>query len=740
MSDFKYIDFELLIQPTDTGYRAKVLDAPAGQATTLFEKPFTDVEVKNFFLEVKNFLLRTARTQQRGGVTRIDAPEIARAKAFGSDLFRTVFKDGVKDSLITSISMAAEKLAKLRIRLNLTDVPELANLPWEYLYNPSQNSFFVLSQDTPLVRQLDQLAPIRPLAVKPPLNILVMVSSPCDYPQLDVEGEWAKLNDALKSLIDTGQIFLERLQEANLSALTRLLRKNPQKYHVFHFIGHGGFDHDNGVLVLEDEQNNSCRVSGQQLGTILYDCKSLRLVVLNSCEGAYADRGDAFSGTAQSLIQKQIPAVVAMQFEITDDAAKLFANDFYGALAEGYPLEAALAEARKIIYAGGNAFEWGTPVLYLRAVDGSLFDIDRQAIDPPVPPEDAPVIEAQVAPDLPTKVNVVALHDDRGPMDSSSPYYVMRSVERDAVEEIKRRGVVILIRGSGQMGKSTLIRRILETAKEENKLVAYINFQRFERAALANGDLFFRQFCLLLSQQLGATELLSEYDQLSFSNTNRVTQCVSSLLKKSAQPIVMALDEVDCIFDSDFRSDFFAMLRCWYNEGAFVPAWKQLDIVIATSVPPFLLIDDQGSPFNIGLAVDLTDFTDQEISELNRRYNSPLDADGLRRLTELTGGHPFLVRRAFYLIAKKTLTVKQFFDTAPDDNGPFSDHLGYLSNRLRDKDALLRGMIEVLTTNTCKDERTVLSLAGMGLVVRDRRNVLPRCQLYDRYFKERLNV
>lgn len=745
MDDFNYIDFELLIQRSNTGFRAQVLEAPAGQASTVFEKPFTDDQLKNFFLEVKNFLLRTARSQQRGSVRRLDAPEIARAKAFGSELFRTVFKDGVKDSLVSSISMAAQQSAKLRIRLHLTDVPELANLPWEFLYNPSQNNFFVLSQDTPLVRQLDQLTSIRRLAVKPPLNILVMISSPSNYPKLDVQGEWAKLNESLKSLIDSGLISLEKLEDATLAALTRRLRKNRDKYHVFHFIGHGGFEKENGgVLVLEDEQNNSRLVSGQDLGTILYDHRSLRLVVLNSCEGAYADHNDAFSGAAQSLIQKQIPAVVAMQFEITDEAAKLFAYDFYGAVAEGYPLEAALAEARKIIYAEGNAFEWGTPVLYLRAPDGRIFDIDRPSPNShsPLKTKGPESVAGTKGTDEPAKAtDVAALHDDRGPMDSNSPFYVLRSVEQDALDEIKRRGTVILIKGSGQMGKSTLIRRILETAKVENKLVTYIDFQRFGKVVLNNAEQFFRQFCVQLSYQLGATDRLSEYDQLPFSNTDRVTNYVSNtLLKRSAKPIVIALDEVDCFFDADFRSDFFAMLRSWYNEGAFFPVWKQLDIVIATSVEPFLLIDDQGSPFNIGLKVDLTPFTPEEVMELNVRYGSPLSSEEQKQLRSLVGGHPFLVRRALYLIAKKTLTIHQFFDTATDDRGPFGDHLGYLNNRLHDKEGLLKGMVEILTTSTCKDERAVLSLEGLGLVLRDKRIVVPACQLYGRYFKERLHV
>jgi len=141
-----------------------------------------------------------------------------------------------------------------------------------------------------------------------------------------------------------------------------------------HFVGHGGFDTQaqDGVLILEDEQGRGRRVSGQSLATVLTDHAPLRLVVLNSCEGARTARADPFAGVAQSLVQQGIPAVIAMQFEISDAASITFAHEFYAALADGYPVDAALGDARGAIFAQVNDLEWGTPVLYLRAPDGVI--------------------------------------------------------------------------------------------------------------------------------------------------------------------------------------------------------------------------------------------------------------------------------------------------------------------------------------------------------------------------------
>ena len=371
MEIVSYLDFDLLIQRAGTNYRAQVVNSPAGQASTDFGIPFSD-------LELENFLLRVGRPQR--GFRRIDSPEVEAAKVFGQRLFSTIFNSEVRACLRSSLDEANRQGVGLRIRLRLTDVPELADLPWEYLYNPALNRFLTLSVTTPIVRYLDLPERISPLAVTPPLHVLVMISSPSDYPRLNVEQEWTKLHDALSDLEKRGLLTLERLEDATLASLQQRLRRG--EYHIFHFIGHGGFDQrlQDGVLILEDEEQRGRPVSGQDLGTVMHDHRPMRLAILNACEGARTSRTDPYAGMAQSLVQQGIPAVIAMQFEITDEAAITFAHEFYGAIADGYPVDAALAEARKSIFAQGNSLEWGTPVLYLRSPDGVLFNIQKEEV------------------------------------------------------------------------------------------------------------------------------------------------------------------------------------------------------------------------------------------------------------------------------------------------------------------------------------------------------------------------
>lgn len=369
MNERNYINFDLVIEQKGDSYLARVISSPAGQAEVVFDELFSP-------LELENFVLRMGRPQR--GMRRIESTEMATIKNFGTRLFKTVFKDDVYACYLRSIDDTLNKNKGLRIRLRI-NVPEFHDLPWEFLYNPQFDQFIALSKDTPIIRYIELPYSTRALPVKTPMKILVMISSPDGYPALDVLKEWDKLNHALKPLIDQGLVLLEQLESPRLSALQKRLRQ--EQVHIFHFIGHGKYfeDKQDGMLLLEDEHGRGRPTSGQHLGAILHDHHHLRLVVLNACEGARTSAEDPYAGVAQTLVRQGIPAVLAMQFEIFEDAAMTLAQEFYSAIVDGYPVDAALSEARKAIFASNNDVEWGTPVLFMRTPDGVLFRPETQA-------------------------------------------------------------------------------------------------------------------------------------------------------------------------------------------------------------------------------------------------------------------------------------------------------------------------------------------------------------------------
>jgi hypothetical protein len=386
MPGLTYLNFVLVLEKTPQGYRAAVVDSPAGQAEIFFEIPFSGQDLEIFSLRVG---------QARKGTRRVDSPEMSLAREYGRRLFETVFRGDVYASYRSSSDQARQGGKGLRLQLRIKDAL-LALLPWEYLYNPALNRFLSQGNDTPVVRCLDIPEMVRPLEAALPLKVLVVIASPGDLPLLDTEGEWQRLTTSLMPLIKRGQVRVERLEKPGIEALqTRLRSGGP--YHVLHFVGHGAFDASSqeGLLVFEEVGGASQKVDSQRLGTILHNHPSLRLAVLNACEGGRTSAEDPFAGVAYSLVQQGLPAVIAMLYPITDSAALTFTRNFYAALADGYPLDAALAEARVAIFASGNDIEWGTPILFMRSPEQSLFEFEKTPLVKELGGEQALPIETQ---------------------------------------------------------------------------------------------------------------------------------------------------------------------------------------------------------------------------------------------------------------------------------------------------------------------------------------------------------
>jgi hypothetical protein len=400
MAEFSYLDFDILIERSGPRYRARVLNSPSGEASADFRLPFSGEQLQIF-------VLKAIGLGSRKRVRRIESPEMTEIKRFGRELFDAVFDGEVNTCLRRSIHEADRSRAGLRIRLRLEDRGDdsditLFDVPWEFMYDSGGVGFLCLSSTSPVVRYPDLPRPIQPLAVVPPIRLLVMISSPKDAPRLDVEHEAAKLEDALRMPIEKGLITVDRLEVATLEQLQRQLRRS--EYHVFHFIGHGGYSErgEEGVLLLEDDRGRSDPASAEFLRTLFQNHRTLRLAILNACEGARTDPTDPFAGVAQSLVRGGVSAVIAMQFEISDEAAIMLSSEFYSALADGYPVDAALAEARTAVYTRVSAVEWAVPVLYLRSPDGAIFDVAAPPISEPVmlPPPDATELDEAPLPEV----------------------------------------------------------------------------------------------------------------------------------------------------------------------------------------------------------------------------------------------------------------------------------------------------------------------------------------------------
>ena len=384
---FEYEALRIRLLPGEEGTYRVIASGPLGDVSGDFRLPFEGAELENF-------ILRIGRPPR--GVRKLGSPEMTAAQKLGSELFDALFRGNLRD-LYHAASAQADAAGKgMRITLLLGETPDLMHVPWEYMCDDGR--FLSVSERTPIVRYLDLKKAHKPLPIEGPLRIIGMVSSPTDVAELDVEAEKRRLDEALERPISRGEVELVWLDDATLSALHEALEQGP--FHILHFIGHGAFDEQagDGTLIFEDDRGRGRPVTGTYLGQLLADERTLQLAVLNACEGARAGVEDPFAGVAASLVRSEIPSVIAMQFEITDDAAILFAGGFYSALARGEPVDAALAAARKTIWAAYNDIEWGTPVLFMRVPDGRVFDVAvRTDVDDDVPEADVAALAVAVS-------------------------------------------------------------------------------------------------------------------------------------------------------------------------------------------------------------------------------------------------------------------------------------------------------------------------------------------------------
>ncbi|MGH3869954.1 MAG: CHAT domain-containing protein [Pseudonocardiaceae bacterium] len=370
------LDFELEIGSGVAGTYPVVARAPGGEVATSMRLPWTLPELDHQIALVRGAVLASTAVVRRAP-TADEKP----VRELGQRLFETLVSGDVRVLYVASRQRAHEQGSALRLVLRVRP-PELARLPWEFLFDPHQQDYLGLSM--PLVRYPEVLAPQQPLRVTSPLRILGMVAGPGDQHMLDVDEEQQRLLTALASLERDGLVELSWVTGQTYCALEDALDQD--LWHVFHFVGHGGYDRvaEEGTLALADDDGRTDLIGADDLSRLLAKQPTLRLVVLNACDTGRSGALDALSSTAGALVRRWIPAVVAMQFEITNPGAIVFARTFYQSVAKRRPVDDSVMRARQALRrAKKDTLEWGTPVLYLRAPDGRIFDDTSPALPQP---------------------------------------------------------------------------------------------------------------------------------------------------------------------------------------------------------------------------------------------------------------------------------------------------------------------------------------------------------------------
>jgi len=244
----------------------------------------------------------------------------------------------------------------------------LAEFPWEVLRIPtvSPTCYAALDHRLSIVRSLAVTQPLQPRTVVLPLQVLLVRAGARGHGGLRFESEQESITDALFSIADVKCKFLDMPTRQDLRRA--LYDFDP---HVLHFMGHGKVDEDtgSGCVYLRDEKGDPDPLRAQDVEELFSGLSALRLVVLNACQSARGTLSvNGHGSVAGALVSRGVAAVIAMQFAISDGAARAFTAEFYTRLAKGGLIDDAVTEGRLAMRSKvADSFEWCTPALYMRA-------------------------------------------------------------------------------------------------------------------------------------------------------------------------------------------------------------------------------------------------------------------------------------------------------------------------------------------------------------------------------------
>ena len=324
-----------------------------------------------------------------------------------------------------------------------------------------------------------------------------------------------------------------------------------------------------------------------------------------------------------------------------------------------------------------------------------------------------------------------------------SALYISRPGDDEFCHAIERHDSVVLVKGARQVGKTSLLARGLEGGRMLGANVFLIDFQHFGTAIFETADKLLLAMAELIAHQLDlSTEPADKWNSNLSHSTNFERFLRREVLANHECYVVLALDEVDRLFNHEYASEIFGLFRSWHNHRALDPygPWGRLTLAIAYATEAHLFISDlHQSPFNVGTRLTLEDFTIEQLGELNRRYGDLLSEREIRSFHRLIGGHPYLAQTCLYEIYQHKASLETLEETADQREGPFADHLNRLLISLRQDSELLRELRGFVLSGSGLSEQAFYRLRSAGVVsgvtAGDPRL---RCDLYARYLKKHL--
>lgn len=332
-----------------------------------------------------------------------------------------------------------------------------------------------------------------------------------------------------------------------------------------------------------------------------------------------------------------------------------------------------------------------------------------------------------------------------GAIAPNSALYIERPpCETLAWREMQQPGSLLRIRAPEKMGKSSLMLRLMQQAIELQYQIANVDLRTADRHTFRQLETFLQWLCLRVGQELDLQPRVEEYWHSAIANKiNCEAYFQKYILKTLESPLALFFSSLEILLEyPEIAQDFLPMLRSWHEKAKWNPIWKNLRQIIVHSTEIYIPLNLHQSPLNVGQTIELPRFTKEQVRDLANRYGlNNLSNDGLDKLMELFGGHPYLTNVSFYYLVREEIRFENLIETATCPTGIYGDRLRHYLLLVRSQPKLLDALRQVIEApyGVELDAVAAYELESLGLLKMQGCRAFFSCSLYAQYFRQQLD-
>lgn len=264
-------------------------------------------------------------------------------------------------------------------------------------------------------------------------------------------------------------------------------------------------------------------------------------------------------------------------------------------------------------------------------------------------------------------------------VEMESQYVERPPIESICYKTLLQPGSLLRIKAPSLMGKTSMMAKVLSMVASRGYRTVSLNLHLAETTDFTNLNKFLKWFCVSVGQSLEMPNHLADCwdERYSTSKMNCTAYFEEYLLAASGSPLVLCLDEVERVFPyREVASDFLGLLRAWHEQAKMRDIWKKLRLVVIHSTEVYVPLKINESPFNVGVPIELPEFTPEQVQSLAQRYELSWDLAQVKQVMDIVGGHPYLVQQTLsHLKISQSVTLEQILQNAATEAGICGNHL-----------------------------------------------------------------